>query len=67
VVDGDVSIKNKVKALAKERAGHLTGAVNAERQHDWIEEENQWVRRRLSSPFLITYVMKSVWPAGIAV
>ena len=67
VVDAGVSIKNEVEALAKERAGHLTGAVNVERQHDWIEEENQWVRRCLSSPFLITYVMKSVSPAGIAV
>ncbi|KAI0247376.1 condensin complex subunit SMC2 [Lactifluus subvellereus] len=42
-VDADVSIKkleHEVQALAKEKAGHLTGAVNLERQHDWIAEEN---------------------------
>jgi hypothetical protein len=29
-----------VQALAKEKAGHLTAAVNLERQHDWIAEES---------------------------
>ena len=43
-VDADVSIKkleHEVQALAKEKAGHLTGAINLERQHDWIAEESQ--------------------------
>jgi structural maintenance of chromosome 2 len=43
VVDVDVSIKkleHDVHALAKDKAGHLTGAVNLERQHDWIEDES---------------------------
>ena len=43
-VDADISIKNleyEVQALAKEKAGHLTGAVNLKRQHDWIAEKSQ--------------------------
>ena len=43
-VDADISIKkleHEVQALAKDKAGHLTGVVNLERQHDWIEEECQ--------------------------
>jgi structural maintenance of chromosome 2 len=43
-VDANVSIKkleHEVQALAKEKAGHLVGAINLERQHDWIAEESQ--------------------------
>jgi structural maintenance of chromosome 2 len=42
--DADVSIKkveHEVQALAKEKAGHLTGATNLEKQYDWIAEESQ--------------------------
>ncbi|KAH9979381.1 condensin complex subunit SMC2 [Lactifluus volemus] len=41
--DADVSIKkieHEVQALAKEKAGHLTGATNLEKQYDWIAEES---------------------------
>ena len=44
MVDVDVSIKkleHEVQALAKDKAGYLTSAVNLERWHDWIEEESQ--------------------------
>ena len=43
-VDVDISIKNleyEVQVLLKEKAGHLTGAVNLDMQHDWIAEESQ--------------------------
>jgi hypothetical protein len=33
--------EHEVLALAKGNAGHLTGAVNLERQHDWIAGESQ--------------------------
>jgi hypothetical protein len=42
--DADVSIKkveHEVQALAKEKASHLTGATNLEKQYDWIAEESQ--------------------------
>jgi cyclopropane fatty-acyl-phospholipid synthase-like methyltransferase len=30
-----------VAALAKEKAGHVTGVTNLEKQYDWIKEESQ--------------------------
>jgi structural maintenance of chromosome 2 len=42
--DADVSIKkleHEVQALAKEKAGHLTGVVNLEKQYEWVAEESQ--------------------------
>jgi structural maintenance of chromosome 2 len=45
VVDTDVLIKKferNVQALAKEKAGYITGAINFENQHNWIAEESQW-------------------------
>ena len=44
MVNANVSIKkleHEVQALAKEKAGHLTAAVNLKRQHDWIAEESK--------------------------
>jgi hypothetical protein len=32
--------KHEAQALTKEKAGHLTGTVHLERQHDWIVEES---------------------------
>jgi predicted nucleic acid-binding Zn-ribbon protein len=62
--DVDISIKkleHEVQALAKDKAGHLMGAVNLERQHDWIEEESQWVKRRLPSRFSNHEVCSASW------
>ena len=42
--DVDVLIKkveHEVQALAKEKASHLMGATNLEKQYDWIAEESQ--------------------------
>ena len=45
VVDTDVLVmkfKHDVQALAKEKAGYITGAINLENQHHWIAEESKW-------------------------
>ena len=42
--DAELAIKkleHDVAALAKEKAGHVTGATNLEKQYDWIKEESQ--------------------------
>jgi len=41
--DADLAIKkleHDVALLAKEKAGHVTGATNLEKQYDWIKEES---------------------------
>ena len=43
-VDAELAIKkleHDVALLAKEKAGHVTGATNLEKQYDWIKEESQ--------------------------
>jgi len=40
----EVTIKkpdHEVQALAKEKAGHITAAMNLENQYEWIAEESQ--------------------------
>lgn len=42
--DAELTIKkleHDVQLLAKEKAGHVTGATNLEKQYDWIKEESQ--------------------------
>ena len=42
--DADLAIKkleHDVQLLAKEKAGHVTGTTNLEKQYDWIKEESQ--------------------------
>ncbi|KAI9439026.1 condensin complex subunit SMC2 [Lactarius indigo] len=41
--DAELAIKkleHDVQLLAKEKAGHVTGATNLEKQYDWIKEES---------------------------
>jgi structural maintenance of chromosome 2 len=37
-----IKLKHDVQALAKEKAGYITGAINLENQHHWIAEESKW-------------------------
>lgn len=42
--DAEVAIKkleHEVQALVKEKAGHVTAAMNLEKQYEWIQEESQ--------------------------
>ncbi|KAH9009648.1 condensin subunit, partial [Lactarius pseudohatsudake] len=36
----DEKLEHDVQLLAKEKAGHVTGATNLEKQYDWIKEES---------------------------